>query len=114
MSDDLAEHCGINRGAPSRIGVPAGTVVGTEPELKREMRRYCSDMCMTPNGLVHMFLGQVATLTYLQAKPVPEGFRERNGLFEFGKSRGEDARNRELHTRQRRHLVDRGSFGEVD
>lgn len=57
MSDDLAEHCGINRGAPSRIGVPAGMVVGTEPELKREMRRYCSDMCMTPNGLVHMFLG---------------------------------------------------------
>lgn len=57
MSDDLAEHCGISRGAPSRIDVPAGMVVGTEPELKREMRRYCSDMCMTPNGLVHMFLG---------------------------------------------------------
>lgn len=35
-------------------------VVKMEPEFKREMRRYCSDMCVTPNGLVHMFLGQVA------------------------------------------------------
>jgi hypothetical protein len=78
MSDGLAEHCGINRGAPSRTGVPADMAVGTKPELKREMRRHRSDMRITPNGLVRMPLGQVATLTYLQVKPVPEGSRGRN------------------------------------
>lgn len=46
--------------APARTGVPTGMVVKMEPEFKREMRRYCSDMCVTPNGLVHMFLRQVA------------------------------------------------------
>ena len=48
------------QGGARRTGVPTGMVVKMEPEFKREMRRYCSDMCVTPNGLVHMFLGQVA------------------------------------------------------
>ena len=30
------------------------------PEFKKEMRNYCRDMCITPNTLVHLFLGQVA------------------------------------------------------
>ena len=60
MTDGLAKRCGIDKEAPARTGVPTGMVVKMEPEFKREMRRYCSDMCVTPNGLVHMFLGQVA------------------------------------------------------
>lgn len=60
MSDGLAKRCGIDKEAPARTGVPTGMVVKMEPEFKREMRRYCSDMCVTPNGLVHMFMGQVA------------------------------------------------------
>lgn len=60
MSDGLAKRCGIDKEAPARTGVPTGMVVKMEPEFKREMRRYCSDMCVTPNGLVHMLLGQVA------------------------------------------------------
>lgn len=60
MTDGLAKRCGIDKEAPARTGVPTGMVVKMEPEFKREMRRYCSDMCVTPTGLVHMFLGQVA------------------------------------------------------
>ena len=60
MSDGLAKRCGIDKETPARTGVPTGMVVKMEPEFKREMRRYCSDMCVTPNGLVHMLLGQVA------------------------------------------------------
>lgn len=60
MSDGLAKRCGIDKEAPARTGVPTGMVVKMEPEFKREMRRYCSDMCVTPNGPVHMLLGQVA------------------------------------------------------
>lgn len=52
MSDGLAKRCGIDKEAPARTGVPTGMVVKMEPEFKREMRRYCSDMCVTPNGLV--------------------------------------------------------------
>lgn len=59
MSDGLAKRRGIDKEAPARTGVPTGMVVKMEPEFKREMRRYCSDMCVTPTGLVHMFLGQV-------------------------------------------------------
>ncbi|WP_201738795.1 hypothetical protein [Senegalimassilia faecalis] len=59
MSDGLAKRCGIDKEAPAKTGVPTGMVVKMEPEFKREMRWYCSDMCVTPNGLVHTFLGQV-------------------------------------------------------
>lgn len=61
MSDGLAKRCGIDRERrPPGPASPTGMVVKMEPEFKREMRRYCSDMCVTPNGLVHMFLRQVA------------------------------------------------------
>ena len=42
------------------------------------MRRRCSDMHVTPNGSMHMFTGKVATLIYLQAKPVPKESGKRN------------------------------------
>ena len=60
MNDGPAKRCGIGKETPARTGVPTGMVVKMEPEFKREMRRYRSDMCVTPNGLVRMLLGQVA------------------------------------------------------
>lgn len=35
-------------------------IVKMTSEFKKEMRDYCRDMCITPNALVHLFLGQIA------------------------------------------------------
>lgn len=80
MSDGLAKRCGIDKEAPARTGVPTGMVVKMEPEFKREMRRYCSDMCVTPNGLVHMFLGAGrlrAARAVRRLRPAPPGAQAR-------------------------------------
>ena len=77
-NDGLTEHRGINRERPRDRRPPPPCRRGTEPEPKREMRRRCSDMCVTPNGSMHMFTGQVATLIYPQAKPVPKESGKRN------------------------------------
>ena len=60
MTDCLAERCGIKKGMPILSGIPTGIIVKMTPEFKKEMRDYCRDMCITPNALVHLFLGQVA------------------------------------------------------
>ena len=60
MSDCVAKHYGIDKKASPRTGVVTGIVVKMTPDFKREMREYCKEMCITPNALVHLFLGQVA------------------------------------------------------
>ena len=60
MTEALAERCGIDKDAPVRSGIPTGVIVKMTPELKKEMRDYCRDMCITPNALAHLFLGQIA------------------------------------------------------
>lgn len=60
MSDCIAKHYGIDKKASPRTGVVTGIVVKMTPDFKREMREYCKEMCITPNALVHLFLGQVA------------------------------------------------------
>lgn len=60
MSDCVAKHYGIAKKASPRTGVVTGIVVKMTPDFKREMREYCKEMCITPNALVHLFLGQVA------------------------------------------------------
>ena len=60
MTEALAERCGIDKDAPVRSGIPTGIIVKMTPEFKKEMRNYCRDMRITPNALVHLFLGQVA------------------------------------------------------
>ena len=60
MTDCLAERYGIEKDMPVRSGIPTGIIVKMTPEFKKEMRDYCRDMCITPNALVHLFLGQVA------------------------------------------------------
>lgn len=60
MSDCVAKHYGIDKKASPRAGVVTGIVVKMTPDFKREMREYCKEMCITPNALVHLFLGQVA------------------------------------------------------
>ena len=37
-----------------------GIVVKMTPEFKREMRSYCREICIIPNALAHLFIGQVA------------------------------------------------------
>ena len=60
MSDCVAKHYGIDKKASPRTGVVTGIVVKMTPDFKREMHEYCKEMCITPNALVHLFLGQVA------------------------------------------------------
>lgn len=60
MADCVAERYGIEKSSSPRTGVVTGIVVKMTPEFKREMRSYCKEMCITPNALVHLFLGQVA------------------------------------------------------
>ena len=60
MSDCVAKHYGIDKKASPRTGVVTGIVVKMTPDFKREMREYCKEICITPNALVHLFLGQVA------------------------------------------------------
>lgn len=60
MSDCVAKHYGIDKKASPHTGVVTGIVVKMTPDFKREMREYCKEMCITPNALVHLFLGQVA------------------------------------------------------
>lgn len=60
ISDCVAKHYGIDKKASPRTGVVTGIVVKMTPDFKREMREYCKEMCITPNALVHLFLGQVA------------------------------------------------------
>lgn len=60
MSDCVAKHYGIDKKASPRTGVVTGIVVKMTPDFKREMREYCKEMCITPNALAHLFLGQVA------------------------------------------------------
>lgn len=60
MTPALAELYGIDASSPIRSGVPTGIVIKMSSEFKKEMRGYCRDMCITPNALVHLFLGQVA------------------------------------------------------
>ncbi|WP_428421556.1 type II toxin-antitoxin system RelB/DinJ family antitoxin [Paraeggerthella hominis] len=60
MSDCVAKHYGIDKKTTPRTGVVTGVVVKMTPDFKREMREYCKEMCITPNALVHLFLGQVA------------------------------------------------------
>lgn len=60
MSDCVAKYYGIDKKASPRTGVVTGIVVKMTPDFKREMREYCKEMCITPNALVHLFLGQVA------------------------------------------------------
>ena len=59
MTEALAERCGIDKDTPVRSGIPTGIIVKMTPEFKKEMRDYCRDMRITPNALVHLFLGQV-------------------------------------------------------
>lgn len=35
-------------------------IVKMVPDFKRELRERCKEMCITPNALEHLFLGQVA------------------------------------------------------
>lgn len=60
MTPALAERYGIDASSPIRSGIPTGIVIKMSSEFKKEMRSYCRDMCITPNALVHLFLGQVA------------------------------------------------------
>ena len=60
MSDCVAKHYGIDKKASPRTGVVTGIVVKMTPDFKREMHEYCKKMRITPNALVHLFLGQVA------------------------------------------------------
>ena len=60
MADCVAERYGIEKSSLPRTGIMTGIVVKVTPEFKREMRSYCKEMCVTPNALVHLFLGQVA------------------------------------------------------
>jgi addiction module RelB/DinJ family antitoxin len=61
MTEALAERCGIDKDAPVRSGIPTGVIVKMTPELKKEMRDYCRDMCITPNALTHLFFGFLTT-----------------------------------------------------
>lgn len=61
MTDDEAARLGIERdGTDGRSGVAAGASVRMTPSEKEEMRAWCRSLCITPNALIHLYLGQVA------------------------------------------------------
>lgn len=61
MRDDDAEFYGIPKdGTDGRSGVPGGMTIKMSPGDKRDMREWCRSMCITPNALAHLYLGQIA------------------------------------------------------
>ncbi len=60
MSDAACERYGIDRSTPPRNGEAVGLVVKMTLEMKAEMREWCRDMCITPNAIVSLLLGQIA------------------------------------------------------
>lgn len=58
--DRVAKRYGLEKSSSPRTGVVTGIVVKMTPEFKREMRSYCREICIIPNALAHLFLGQVA------------------------------------------------------
>lgn len=61
MSDEDASFYGIAKdGTDGRSGITCGMSIKMSPGDKAAMRRWCRSMCITPNALAHLYLGQIA------------------------------------------------------
>ena len=61
MSDEEAADLGIEKnGTDGRTGTPDRAMIRMSPEEKRDMRRWCKAMAITPNAAVLAYMAQVA------------------------------------------------------
>ena len=61
MSDEEAADLGIEKdGTDGRNGTPDRAMIRMSPEEKRDMRRWCKAMAITPNAAVLAYMAQVA------------------------------------------------------
>ena len=61
MSDEDAKYYRIPKnGTDGRSGITCGITIKMPPEDKKIMREWCRSMCITPNAMAHLYLGQIA------------------------------------------------------
>ena len=61
MRDEDAVFYGIIKdGTDGRKGITCGISIKMPPEDKKAMRDWCHSMCIMPNALAHLYLGQIA------------------------------------------------------
>lgn len=61
MSDEDAKYYGIAKdGTDGRNGITCGISIKMPPQDKKVMREWCRSMCITPNAMAHLYLGQIA------------------------------------------------------
>ena len=61
MSDEDAAFYGIAQdGTDGRNGITCGISIKMPPLDKKVMREWCRSMCITPNAMAHLYLGQIA------------------------------------------------------
>ena len=61
MKDEDAKFYGIAKdGTDGRNGITCGITIKMPPQDKKAMREWCHSMCITPNALAHIYLGQIA------------------------------------------------------
>jgi addiction module RelB/DinJ family antitoxin len=61
MSDEDAKCYGIPKdGTDGRSGITCGITIKMPPEDKKVMREWCRSLCIMPNAMAHLYLGQIA------------------------------------------------------
>ena len=61
MSDEDAKYYGIPKdGTDGRSGITCGITIKMPPEDKKVMREWCRSLCIMPNAMAHLYLGQIA------------------------------------------------------
>ena len=61
MSDEDAKYYGIPKdGTDGRNGITCGITIKMPPEDKKIMREWCHSLCIMPNAMAHLYLGQIA------------------------------------------------------
>lgn len=61
MRDEKAQAWDIPKdGTDGRNGGICGVSIRMDPEEKKAMRQWCKSLCITPNALAHLYLGQIA------------------------------------------------------
>ena len=61
MSDEGAAFYGIPKdGTDGRSGITCGITIKMPPQDKKVMREWCRSLCIMPNAMAHLYLGQIA------------------------------------------------------